>query len=175
MAKFIKKKDFNRENLNVIRDNIEKYNTSYELLKDLFDEPVENVYMILFAGNKAVSLQKVSKATGTASSVEIDMDLIDDTFKKIDGTGVSYAMSHNHPYHTDSKGEWVETLISDADVLSTKNITTNQELHYPDISYRGHFVVNKEMNDIRKIIFFDDERQFKYTKEVINLIKEGEI
>lgn len=175
MAKLVKVKDFKREAKNYINKHMKIFDSTYETLKHLFNEPREQVYIIVYVNDSAAALVNISKASSaTESSVQLDEAKVEEVFSKIDGLGYKYAISHNHPYMTNDKGEWVETLVSDADVVTTYNIRRVQDNLYPDIEYVGHFVVNKEGDNDRKIIMFNDDIKLKYTKAILNKIKDKE-
>lgn len=176
ISKLIKVTDKKGDAIKVVKEKMVQFESAYDMLKKLFDEPIENVFLIIFFDKKAVKLISVSDGVGDESSVEVDFDKIFETLKKFESIeGASYGLSHNHPYTTDEEdGSWVETLISPNDVMTTKKIVVNQQKLYPGLEYEGHFIVNKEMNDKRKIIFFDDVDVIKYSKKVLDKIKAGE-
>lgn len=67
-------------------------------------------------------------------------------------------------------------MVSPNDVVTTNTIVSGAFKLYEDVEYLGHFVVNKEDGDERKIIFFDrDNAGVKYSSEVIDKIEKGEL
>ena len=67
----------------------------------------------------------------------------------------------------------METLVSEGDVLVTKSTRKACFLQYPDLEYVGHFIVNKEDGDKRKII--DMENRFKFSINLIGKLEEGKL
>lgn len=67
-------------------------------------------------------------------------------------------------------------MVSHGDVVTTNTIVSGAFKLAEDVEYIGHFVVNKEDGDERKIIFFDQGKaRVKYSMEVIHKIEEGEL
>lgn len=174
---FLKRRHAYKDAAQEIAEGINTFETVYEKVKDFFDEPIEHLFMLIFdADDNCVDIRDIANGAGTTSSVAIDMPLCESIWASIDGTGLKWGLSHNHPHMVDASGKWQQTLVSEGDIVVTECAKTAQFNLYPDLEYVGHFVVNKEGNtgeEINKIIFI--EGNFKYSTKVLEAVKEGEL
>lgn len=72
----------------------------------------------------------------------------------------------------DSDGNFVETLVSDGDIIMTKATRQVATDIFEDHEYVGHFIINKE-DRYDKII--DLENELKFNLDIIDKLKGGDI
>lgn len=107
MAKFIKtSKKIKDGAVKKIARDLTLYNNIFASVYHLFDHDKENVYIIMIKGHKVLGLEPISMAgTGSASSVGIDFDKVEEALDAVKLMGGSYMLCHNHPYMTGPDGK----------------------------------------------------------------------
>lgn len=174
MAKTIKRTNIAGEKADIIRNNIEKYKSIWRQLSQHMNDSKEQVYLLTFTdGEVCDGKYNISADGGTESSVGLNKEEVESLFSAMKGAGITkWGISHNHPYVEDAAGKWVQTLVSDGDIITTeimKQVAMDIDM---DLEYVGHFVVNKEDN-AEKIICIEDEMKFNY--EIVEKIERGEV
>lgn len=175
MARNIKARDFVKEGVELVRDNLPKYKSLWETLKEHMDDEKEQVYMLIFNDKKeCIFKENVSIGGGNVDSVEHDKVKIEKLFQEmIDNDFKYWGLSHNHPFMKNDKGEWVETFVSPGDIVVTNNIkSVAGQIGPVELEYVGHYVVNKE-DTYEKIIGIED--RIKFNGELIDKIEKGEL